>query len=106
MTETDICNRALALLGHDRPIEDFDGMTDGAYNDQSTEAVRCRAFYGAAVRNCLAEHDWDFAAEERPVGATSPDPYGWVRLQVPLRFAAKRLKAIDAARAMRRSSSG
>ena len=83
MTETDICNRALALLGHDRPIEDFDGMTDGAYNDQSTEAVRCRAFYGAAVRNCLAEHDWDFAAEERPVGTTSPDPYGWVRLPLP-----------------------
>lgn len=76
MTETDICNRALALLGHDRQIADY-------ASDTSAEGTRCRHFYDAAVRDCLSAHDWDFAAEEVPVAAVPPDAFGWVRLPLP-----------------------
>lgn len=80
MTKIEICNRALAVLGHDRMIEDFDGMTDGQYNDQSTEALRCRQFFNAALEDCLSEHNWDFAAVERTMGASACDGRGWVRI--------------------------
>lgn len=84
MTKTEICNRALALLGHDRAIADLDGRTDaGEYSDQSTEAVRCRQFLDSAIRDVLAESDWDFAAVERTVSAVCPDAFGWVRLPIP-----------------------
>ena len=76
MTKTEICNRALGVLGHDRTIDDFE-------TDQSTEAQRCRAFYNSAVLNCLAEHDWDFAAVERELGVVAPDQFGWARFPVP-----------------------
>lgn len=79
MTKTQICNRALAALGHDRTIEDFDGMTDGEYNDVSTEAVRCREFFDSALGDCLCEHNWDFAAVERNMGAAASDEHGWAR---------------------------
>lgn len=76
MTKTELCNRALAVLGHDRTIDDFD-------TDQSTEAERCRKFYPSAKMDCLAEHNWDFAAVERDYGAMASDPFGWVRLPLP-----------------------
>jgi hypothetical protein len=58
MTKTDLCNRALAVLGHDRTITAYD-------TDSSTEAVRCRLFFDNAYLNVLAAHNWDFAAVER-----------------------------------------
>lgn len=58
MTKTDLCNRALAVLGHDRTIASFD-------TDASTEAMRCRLFFDVAFLNVLAAHNWDFAAVER-----------------------------------------
>lgn len=76
MTKTEICNRALAVLGHDRTISDFD-------TDTATEAERCRQFYASAKMNCLAEHNWDFAAVERDFGAVSPDSAGWARFPLP-----------------------
>lgn len=76
MTKTEICNRALAALGHDRMIEDFD-------TDQSTEAERCRQFYASAKMNCLAEHNWDFAAVERDFGTVAGDAFGWARFPLP-----------------------
>ena len=80
MTKTEICNRALAVLGHDRTISDFDGTTEGVYNDMSEEAVRCRQFFDSALKNCIAEHDWDFLAVERNLGTLHPDEFGWVRI--------------------------
>jgi len=76
MTNTEICNRALALLGHDRTITDYS-------SDESTEAVRCRCFLDSAVRDVLAESDWDFAAVENTLCGTSADAFGWVRLPIP-----------------------
>ena len=76
MTKTEICNRALAALGHDRTVADFDA-------DTSTEAVRCREFYASALGDCLCEHDWDFAAVEAPFAAVSPGPDGYARLPHP-----------------------
>ena len=58
MTKTELCNRTLAVLGHDRTITSFD-------TDASTEAIRCRLFFDVAFLNVLAAHNWDFAAVER-----------------------------------------
>lgn len=76
MTKTEICNRALGVLGHDRMISDFE-------SDKSTEAERCRQFYMSAKMNCLSEHNWDFAAIEREFGAVSPDANGFARYPLP-----------------------
>lgn len=76
MTKTDICNRALAILGHDRTITDYD-------NDSSTEALRCRQFYMAALEEVLTEHDWDFATNEIRLRFTSTDENGYSRLPLP-----------------------
>lgn len=76
MTKTEICNRALGALGHDRTIDDY-------ATDESTEALRCRQFLDTAIKDCLSSHDWDFAAVEKPLGATAANPDGWVRLPYP-----------------------
>ena len=56
MTEIELCNRALAVIGHDRQIT---SLTDG-----STEAARCAQFCPAAIRNVLSAYNWDFASAE------------------------------------------
>lgn len=76
MTQTEICNRALALLGHDRKITGYD-------TDTSTEGVRCREFLDSAIKDVLSEHDWDFAAVVKTMTGTTADAYGWVRLPIP-----------------------
>jgi hypothetical protein len=76
VTKTEICNRALAALGHDRTITDFDA-------DTSTEAVRCREFFASALGDCLCEHDWDFAAVETHFAAVPPGSDGYARLPHP-----------------------
>lgn len=85
MTKTEICNRALAVLGHDRVIADYDGQTGGQYNDNSTEAMRCRQFYPAALRNVLSAYNWDFASTEVTISFSSAShtwaiPDGLVKL--------------------------
>lgn len=82
MTKTEICNAALGVLGHDRVVTDLYGMTDGAYNDQSTEAERCRLFFSAALENTLGAHDWDFAAVEKPLTLTAVDDNGYARVPI------------------------
>lgn len=54
MTETDLCNLALGLLGHDRTIK-----TD-VRSDASTEAVRCRLHLDQCRRRTLALYPWRF----------------------------------------------
>lgn len=64
MTETELCNMALGLLGHDRVIEtDF-------RSDTSTEAARCRLHFDAARKRLLSGNDWQFA--EEPVTLAFP----------------------------------
>lgn len=76
MTKTDICNRALAVLGHDRTIAAFD-------TDSSTEAVRCRLFFDTALANVLSAHDWDFAAVERSFSLSWRDGRGFAAIPRP-----------------------
>lgn len=76
MTKTEICNRALAVLGHDRMVDDFD-------SDQSTEALRCRQFYNAALEEVLGDHDWDFAAVEIKLRLSAADENGFARIPTP-----------------------
>ena len=59
MTQTDICNRALAVIGHDRTI--------ASMSETSTEGQLCAKFYPAARDNVLAAYDWDFAAVDAEV---------------------------------------
>ena len=57
MTETDVCNLALGMLGHDRAITgDFRTAT-------STEALRCRLHFDACRRRVLSCRDWMFAED-------------------------------------------
>lgn len=53
MTKLEFCNRALAVIGHDRKIVSLD--------DSTTEAMRANEFFPAAYRNVLAAYNWDFA---------------------------------------------
>lgn len=53
MTDIQICNKALAALGHDRTIS---SLTDG-----STEAVRCNHFLTEALTSVISAYEWDFA---------------------------------------------
>lgn len=59
MTQTDICNRALAVIGHDRTI--------ASMGETTTEGRLCAKFYPAARDNVLAAYDWEFAAVETEV---------------------------------------
>lgn len=75
VARTDVCNRALSAVGSPVVLKDFE-------TDTSPEANRCRQFLPVAVRMTLQGHDWDFAAEERPVPVV-PDPSGWSRVGLP-----------------------
>jgi len=83
MTFTQICNLALGSLGHDRVVDDYDGKTNGVFNDQSTEAVRCRLFLPVAIEETLGAHDWNWAAVECPVSLDHPSDGSWVRVERP-----------------------
>ena len=74
VTDIDICNRALALLGHDRTIS---SLADG-----SAEAARCALFYPAAKLNVLAAQAWEFAIRQIAVegGAAASLPEDCARL--------------------------
>lgn len=64
MTRLEIWNQALAILGHDRQVASLE--------DTSTEALRCRAFYGASRDAVLARYPWSFLLKEIGVDAASP----------------------------------
>lgn len=85
MDRTEICNRALAVLGHDRTVADLDGVDGetGEFVDKSTEAYRCRLFFGDALLHCLSAHDWDFAAVEVRVAPACAGPDGFARVPLP-----------------------
>ena len=57
ITETDIANRALAIIGSVRLIRDF-------AEDPCDEAVRCRQLLPMAIKKVLALHQWQFAIQE------------------------------------------
>lgn len=54
--EVDVCNSALAQIGHDRTIQ---SLSEG-----STEANRCNLFFGRALDRVLSSHTWIFALGE------------------------------------------
>lgn len=59
MTITDIFNRALGLIGHDRSI------TEG--ETTSTEYVRCNREWDGARMAVLSAHPWNFLMEATPI---------------------------------------
>lgn len=61
MTVVDICNHALAILGHDRTITSL--------GDGSAEASRCSLFYPVARDNVLSSFSWEFACRELDVAS-------------------------------------
>ena len=67
MTKTDIFNRALALIGHDRMIPEG--------NTTMTEYVRCNSEWDGARRAVLTAQDWNWLVEETALidGAETPD---------------------------------
>lgn len=67
MTSIDICNRALAILGHDRAITSLDTSVD-----TSTEATRCALFYPAARDAVLSAQAWEFASVDVAVYSNIP----------------------------------
>lgn len=54
-TDTDICNIALANLGHAAKVSSIDPV------DGSVEAMHCARFYPVARGLALSKHDWGFA---------------------------------------------
>ena len=69
MTITDIFNRALAMIGHDRYV--VAGVTT------STEYIRCNLEWDGARLAILSAHDWNWLAQETPLmqGAESLDDF-------------------------------
>lgn len=86
MTKTDICNLALASLGHDRTISDYD-------TDTSTEAVRCRLFLPRAIATVFSQHNWDFAARETSLTLSWANSQGYASIVRPADCA--RLVAVE-----------
>jgi hypothetical protein len=61
MTNIQICNAAMAALGHDQEITSLDTAVD-----TSAEAVKCAAFYDLARETTLRARPWSFAMREEP----------------------------------------
>ena len=76
ITETDVCNRALAIIGATRMIKDLATDTDPT-------AARCRQIYNTVLEEVLASHNWDFAAVELNPGVVHPDNTGYARIVLP-----------------------
>jgi len=65
MSQVDICNSALAAIGHDRTISSM--------SETSAEAALCTRFYPAAKNNVLSSYNWDFASVEASVTLTATE---------------------------------
>ena len=76
MTQLELYNNALALLGHDRMI--------ASLSDTSTELTRCNMFYPGARDSVLCEYPWEWATKTLAVGTT------------PVSVPANLLRVIDA----------
>lgn len=74
MGETEICNRALVLMGCSRTISSTD--------ERSTEAAVCKSVYLPAFRSLLAAHPWSWAVRICAPAEMSVTVPGWERLYV------------------------
>ncbi len=70
-SKTDICNLALANLGHATPVINIDPP------DPSNEAKKCSIFYPIALAECLADHDWGFATRYSVLSSVGNPDAGW-----------------------------
>lgn len=69
MTNTEVCNLALAKIGASL-INDFD--------EQSKEALTCRQFYENTLSNTLRRHLWRCAMKRAALAKLSATPvFGW-----------------------------
>ena len=59
MTDIDICNTALALIGQSRSIESMDEV--------SPEAEACKMFYKQSLDLCLDSNNWGFARRDEVI---------------------------------------
>ena len=96
MTVIDICNNALADIGHDREITSLDPAADS-----SAEARRCALFYPRALADIVHRHPWRFLTQTIPgeavaVGTVDPLP-GFESVYAPPAAAAAIQSAVDAA---------
>ena len=64
MTPVDLCNIALADLGHDRVITSFDPAVD-----RSKEAARCALAWPRARRHVAGSFTWSFLTVDMPAAA-------------------------------------
>lgn len=55
-SKTDLCNMALAHLGQQKPIDDFD-------NDRGVPARACRLFYDDCLKATFRDFSWPFATK-------------------------------------------
>lgn len=71
-SKTEVCNLALARIGKDQGIANFD-------TEQSKAARLCRQFYGLVVDELLGDYDWTFATAVVKLATPSGDPpIGWM----------------------------
>lgn len=73
VTDLDVCNRALSVIGNDRTVWSLE-------KDSSGEAVRCRQLLPMARRHVLAAHPWEFAQKTSSVSSDRRPPSDFVRL--------------------------
>lgn len=73
----EICNLALARIGHSRSLSSFD--------EKSAEGNYCRQFYDFDRRELLRRHAWNFAVKVVALAASDqPAEYGFLyRFQLP-----------------------
>lgn len=71
MTDIEIFNRALGLLGHDRSATE----SDRTAASPSAEYTRCNREWDGARLSVLAAHPWNFLLQETPItqGAETTD---------------------------------
>lgn len=61
MTQLEIYNAALGMIGHDRTLSSTSGT--------ETEAVRCNTYYAAARRAMFCLYDWKWLSTEASITA-------------------------------------
>ena len=77
VTEIDICNNALDLIGEGLSIESFD--------DQTKQAELCKRLYPLAVERCLAKYYFSFARRDEVITKDNLIDY----VSLPYRFTYK-----------------
>ena len=72
MVDTEICNRALVLVGCSRGISSLD--------ERSPEAAVCKSVYLPSFRSLLGAHPWSWAARICTPSEMTISVPGWARL--------------------------